>query len=81
MHRVRLRLKQFLYSKWFFLFLAIVSIIDFCADVGEQIWGWTGLNWLSIAMDVFSVWLTLWIFIDLVRRRPKSDVDRIDRRR
>ena len=64
--------RGFLYSRWFFLFLAIASVIDLVADVGENIWGWSGLNYLSIAMDVIVVVLALWIFTDLQRRKPKD---------
>ena len=65
-------LRGFLYSRWFFLFLAIAGVIDLVADVGENIWGWSGLNYLSIAMDVIVVLLALWIFADLQRRKPKD---------
>jgi len=65
-------LRGFLYSRWFFLFLAIVCVLDLVADVGETVWGWTGLNYIAIALDAIIVVMTLWIFIDLQRRRPKN---------
>jgi hypothetical protein len=64
--------KRFLYSRWFFLFLAVVCVLDLCADVGEQIWGWDPLNYVAIVLDVIGVIMTLWIFIDIHRRRPKN---------
>jgi hypothetical protein len=66
------RVRKFLYSRWFFLFLAIVCFIDLIADVGESVWGWNALNLVSIAMDVIAVVMTFWIFADLQSRRPKD---------
>jgi hypothetical protein len=68
-------MRSFLYSRWFFLFLAIVCIVDLASDVGESVWGWSDLNYVSITADVISVALTLWIFIDLQIRRPKHGGD------
>jgi hypothetical protein len=65
-------LHGFLYSRWFFLFLAIVCVLDLVADVGETIWGWSALNYVSIALDAIIVGMALWIFTDLQRRRPKN---------
>jgi hypothetical protein len=62
-------LKRFLYSRWFFLFLAVVCVLDLFSDVGEQIWGRDALNYVAIALDVIAVAMTLWIFIDIERRR------------
>jgi hypothetical protein len=63
--------RRFLYSRWFFLFLAIVCLIDLLADVGEVIWGWDALNFVAITMDVIAAAMAVWIFIDLQHRRPK----------
>lgn len=71
----RMTFKSFLYSKWFYLTLGIVCIIDLCADLGEHIWGWTDLNFIAIAMDLTAVGLVLWIFIDLHTRRPTNGGD------
>jgi hypothetical protein len=64
-------LGRFLYSKWFFGLLAILCTVDLVADVGEHIWGWTALNVLAITMDAAAALLSIWIFGDLHRRRPK----------
>lgn len=64
--------RGFLYSKWFFLFLAVIVVIDLLADIGEEVWGWTGLNELAIVMDIVAAILALWIFADLHHRRPKN---------
>ena len=64
--------RGFLYSRGFFLFLAIASVIDLTADIGENIWGWSGLHYISLATDLIVVVLALWIFTDLQRRKPKD---------
>lgn len=66
---------KFLYSRWFFLFLTIVCVIDLVADVGESVWGWNALNFVAIAMDVIALSMALWIFTDLQRRKPKHGGD------
>ncbi len=64
-------MRRFLYSKWFFLMLGVVCLIDLAADLGEHIWGWTDLNLLAIAMDAIAAFLAVWIFLDLHGRRPR----------
>jgi hypothetical protein len=66
-------MRRFLYSKWFFLTLAIVCGIDLFTDVADEIWGWSILNKVSIVADIGAVSLSLWIFRDLHSRRPKGD--------
>ena len=68
-------MRRFLYSRWFFLFLMAVCMIDLIVDVGESVWGWNELNFVAIAMDAVAVGMTLWIFTDLQRRRPKHGGD------
>jgi hypothetical protein len=65
-------LRRFLYSKWFYASLVIVSLLDITADVSEQIWGWSGINIIAIAVDLILDGLSIWIFTDLHRRRPKN---------
>jgi hypothetical protein len=65
--------RRFLYSKWFFLVLALVILIDLGTDVADELWGWTILNKVSIALDLAAAGLALWIFGDLHSRRPKRD--------
>ena len=52
-----------------------VCMIDLIVDVGESVWGWNELNFVAIAMDAVAVGMTLWIFTDLQRRRPKHGGD------
>jgi hypothetical protein len=69
-------MRNFLYSRWFFLFLAIFCVIDLIADVSEGLfWDWITLNRLSIVMDVVILVMAVWMFIDLERRRPKDGGD------
>ena len=65
-------MRRFLYSKWFYGLLAVVCILDLIADLGEHIWGWTDLNILAIALDAIAVALSVWLFTDLHRRRPRN---------
>jgi hypothetical protein len=37
-------MRTFLYSKWFFLLLAVVCVVDLAADLAERFQGWTDLN-------------------------------------
>ena len=68
-------MRRLLYSKWFFLMLAIVCTVDLIADVGEEIWGRGFLNWAAILMDLIALSLATWIFGDLHVRRPKNGDD------
>jgi hypothetical protein len=65
-------LRRFLYSKWFFGCLVFVSLLDITADVSEQFWGWSGINIIAIGIDCVVAGLSVWIFTDLHRRRPKN---------
>ena len=67
-------MRRFLYSKWFFGFLALVCFLDLLADVTAHLQGWTAWNFLIIliiGLDVVAVILTLWMFVDLHRRYSK----------
>ena len=55
-------MRRFLYSKWFFLILAVVCAVDLFADVAEEIWGRGLLNIIAIGLDCFAVLLSGWIF-------------------
>ena len=68
-------MRRFLYSKWFFLLLATVCIVDFIADAGEFVWGRTPLNLIAITLDAVAAGLASWMFADLHRRRPKDGDD------
>ncbi len=65
-------MRKFLYSKWFYLALAIVCAIDLLADVGDELWAWSFLNKVAIAMDCCALCLTVWIFADLHSRKPRD---------
>jgi hypothetical protein len=54
-------MRRFLYSKWFFLLLAIVCATDLAADLSEEIWGHTSLNSIAIGLDLVAVILSAWI--------------------
>ena len=64
--------RRFLYSKWFFGCLLIISLLDIAADVSEEFWGWSKLNIVAIGIDCVLAILSIWIFTDLHRRRPKD---------
>jgi hypothetical protein len=68
-------MRKFLYSRWFFLALAVVCVVNLVADLGEAVWGWSELNVVSIAMDMIAAGLALWTFVDLQRRKPKHGGD------
>ncbi len=68
-------MRRFLYSRWFFLFLAVSCAIDLGADLLEDFGGWNWLNHVAIVMDLVILILALWMFTDLQRRRPKSGGD------
>jgi hypothetical protein len=64
-------MKRFLYSKWFFLMLAAVCVLDMVADWGERVWGWRALHLTAVALDAVAAGLALWMFGDLHKRRPR----------
>ena len=68
-------LRKFLYSKWFFGFLAAVCTLDLLADVSELVAGWEAMNYVAIPLDLVAVFLTVWMFVDLYRRSPKNGGD------
>jgi hypothetical protein len=65
-------MRKLLYSKWYFLVLAIICLVNLFADVGEEIWGWSFLNRVAIVMNIAAVFLSAWMFADLHSRRPDS---------
>ena len=68
-------MRRFLYSRWFFLFLAISCILDLMIDLSVDLWGRLEFRYLSIAMDLIILFMALWIFTDLQRRKPKNGGD------
>jgi hypothetical protein len=61
-------MRKFLYSKWFFGFLAFVCILDLFADAAADILGWQTLHKVTIGLELISVYLTVAMFRDLHRR-------------
>lgn len=66
-------MRSFLYSKWFFLMLAVVCVVDLFADWGERVLGWTALHVMAVSLDAVAAALALWMFGDLHRRRPRRE--------
>jgi hypothetical protein len=65
-------MRKLLYSKWYFLLLAVISLVNLLADVMEEIWGWNFLNKVAIPMDAAALFLSVWMFADLHSRRPDT---------
>jgi hypothetical protein len=66
-------MRRFLYSRWFFLFLAVSCAISLFSDVAEDLWGLGAMiNRVAIAMDAIILIMALWMFVDLQRRRPRD---------
>jgi hypothetical protein len=61
-------MRKFLYSKWFFAFLALVCILDLISDAAADYLGWAGLRDVTIVLEVISAYLAIAMFIDLNRR-------------
>ena len=68
-------MRKFLYSKWFFGFLALVCILDLISDAAEDFWGWRALHEVTIGLEVISVYLTVTMFVDLHRRMKVNGRD------
>jgi len=85
MSRTRLRIKEyfldskcmrkFLYSKWFFGFLAFVCALDLVSDAAADSFGWRDLREVTIALELISVYLTVTMFLDLHRRMKVNGRD------
>ena len=59
-------MRRFLYSRWFFLFLAVSCAISLFSDVAEDLWGLGAMiNRVAIAMDAIIL-----IMARLDVRRP-----------
>jgi hypothetical protein len=61
-------MRKFLYSKWFFGFLALVCTLDLISDAAAEFWGWGALHGVTIGLEFISVYLTVVMFVDLHRR-------------
>jgi hypothetical protein len=74
-------MRRFLYSRWFFAFLALVCLLDAVTDILEQTWGWGMLNYVAILLDITAVLMSGALFLDLQKRRPPENDGNSDRRR
>jgi hypothetical protein len=61
-------MRRFLYSKWFFGFLAFVCALDLISDAAADFLGWNKLHEVTIALELIAVYLTVTMFVDLHRR-------------
>jgi hypothetical protein len=61
-------MRKFLYSKWFFAFLALVCILDLISDAAADFLGLGRLHDVTIVLEIVSVYLTIAMFVDLHRR-------------
>jgi hypothetical protein len=61
-------MRKFLYSKWFFGFLAGVCTLDLISDAAADFLGWNALHEVTIGLEIISVYLTVAMFLDLHRR-------------
>jgi len=65
-------MRRFLYSRWFFLFLALVCLLDLLTDILAAAFPSGLLSKLSVAADIIPAAMSLWMFFDLQRRKPKN---------
>ncbi len=64
-------MRRFLYSKWFFGFLALVSCVSLIIEISDYLDGCSHMSLVAIPLDVVAVSLTVWMFADLRDRHPK----------
>ena len=68
-------MRKFLYSKWFFGFLALVCALDLISDAAADFFGWKALHNVTIGLEIISVYLTMSMFFDLQRRMKVNGRD------
>jgi hypothetical protein len=61
-------MRKFLYSKWFFGFLAFVCTLDLISDAAADFFGWRALRGATIGLELIAVCLAVAMFLDLHRR-------------
>jgi hypothetical protein len=61
-------MRKFLYSKWFFGFLAFVCILDLLTDVVADLSEMIHLHEVTIVLELIAVFLSLSMFLDLHNR-------------
>ena len=68
-------MRKFLYSRWFFLFLALVCLADVGVDSIAAQYDSRLLLTISFVPNLVAAVMALWLFLDLHRRRPRKDGD------
>ena len=68
-------MRTFLYSKWFFGFLALVCTLDLISDAAANAFGWDALHEVTIGLELIPVYLTVAMFLDLHRRMKVNGRD------
>lgn len=68
-------MRKFLYSKWFFGFLAVVCALDLISDAAADFFGWGALHEVTIGLELISVYLSVAMFLDLHRRMKVNGRD------
>ena len=68
-------MRKFLYSKWFFGFLAFVCTLDLISDAAAEFFSWRALREVTIGLELISVYLTVAMFLDLNRRMKVNGRD------
>ena len=68
-------MRKFLYSKWFFGFLAFVCGLDLISDAAADYFGWRALRRITIGLEIIAVYLTVSMFVDLHRRMKVNGRD------
>ena len=61
-------MRKFLYSRWFFGFLALVIILDLATDVIEVLSGWKPVHEITIGLECIAAVLAVSMFLDLHKR-------------
>jgi len=61
-------MRKFLYSKWFFGFLAFVCALDLISDAAADLLGWRILRGVTMGLELIAVCLAVAMFLELHRR-------------
>jgi len=68
-------MRKFLYSKWFFGFLAVVCALDLISDAAADFLGWRILRGVTMGLELIAVCLAVAMFLDLHRRMKSNGHD------
>jgi hypothetical protein len=61
-------MRKFLYSRWFFGFLALVILLDLATDLVAFVYGWKPLHEIMVGLECIAAFLAVSMFLDLHRR-------------